>query len=112
MAITGTKQFPFSALTPFNALAPEIGRTEDKTLRWAGHPAEIHVIINNSSTVDYNLTTTLKRVAGGLVYNLTDDTNMTSVVITPLSTNPAVAVLTGTLTASKNFIVFVYGNKG
>lgn len=109
MAITTAKQLPFASLITFNALMPELGRTEDKTLRWAGRPCEVWCIVNNTTTTDYNLQTTLKAVQNGIVYNVTDDEKVSTLVITPLSTDPSKAVITGDLTASKTYLVFVVG---
>ena len=110
MAITRTYQFPLNALSPFNALFPDFTRTDDQHFRWNGHPCEVHVIENNTTTTDYNLQTTLNRVINGLIYNGTDSTNETSLPITPLSTNATIAVITGNLAASKNYLVVVVGH--
>lgn len=109
MAITTVKQFPFAALSPFNALLPEFARCEDKTLRWNGHPVEVHCIVNNSTTAAYNLQTTLKRVLTGIVYNVTDDTNATTITVLPKATDKTIAVLGDDLTAAKTYLVLVIG---
>lgn len=109
MAITRTRQFPFASLLSFIALFRDFARTEDKELRFNGHPVEMHLIVNNTSTVDYELVTGFKKVFTGIAYNETDDTDATTIVITPKAGTPGTAVLTGTLTASKNYLVLIVG---
>lgn len=109
MAITRTRKFPFASLSSFNALLPDFARCEDKFLKFNGQPVEMHLIVNNSSTVDYELVTGFKKVLHGILYNETDDAAVTDVVITPKAGTPGTAVLTGTLTASKNYLVLIIG---
>lgn len=110
MAITRVRKFPFASLLSFAALLPDFARTEDKTLRFQGQPVEMHLIVNNTTTSNYELQTGLKKVIHGILYNETDDAVVTNVIVTPKSTDASIAAFSGDLVAAKNYFVLVIGS--
>jgi hypothetical protein len=77
------------------------------------HPVEVftHVTDGTPDTDSEIQTSQIAAVKGGIIYNITDLAEVTGVVVKPKAAADTIAVLEGTLTASKTYLVLIIGQK-
>ncbi len=101
-----------AAFTLPNIIKGDYGKF-NRMLALHDHPVEVftHVTDGSPDTDSEIQTSQIAAVKGGIIYNITDLVEVTDVLVGPKSSDGTIAVMTGTLTASKTYLVLVIGTR-
>ena len=109
MATTSQKIDLSNIHAVIGAIHPELSRSDNQIMQLNGHPCEMFIVkTSGGAATNYNLTSNIIRVLGGVVINVTTGLTL-PIAVTPLPTNASVAVVNAVLPDASEFFVIVYG---
>ena len=94
-----------------NLLNTDFARMGDASFRIANHPVEMYKFAGDGELTTVDVQTGLTRVQGGIVFNVTDGTDWSAVVVAPHPTNASQARLTSIPADTDLYLLVVWGDK-
>lgn len=106
---TAKRKLDLKNLNAIAAIEPGFARTDNRIMKITGKPCEIFTVQPvTDAEVNCQLQTSLVRVQGGVVINMTTGA-VVVIKVQPLKTNASIAQVVGSLPADNTYIVLAYG---